>query len=196
VFQRATLVIVSRSAIHRWLHVENMSVQSLVARIEQVFPELPLPDMTLRQAQLLDETLDREISQEEWDATGRIDRGVVWKDIEPAALIGCDAALSHMSEAGFVYYIPAYMRLALNQLAAVVDPHWESFGSIVFQLTDRSNYSLARFKRFSDMQIDTVIGFLRQIRAAGGFEGKMAEEALGAYWETSDARQPKVILVS
>lgn len=51
----------------------HMSVQSLVARIEKVSPELPLPDMTLRQAQLADETLDRKISEEEWDATGRID---------------------------------------------------------------------------------------------------------------------------
>ena len=91
-----------------------MPVQSLVARIQEVFPEFPLPDMTLRQAQLADETLDREISQEEWDTTGRIDHAVVWKAIEPAALIACDAALSHISEAGFVYYIPAYVRLALN----------------------------------------------------------------------------------
>ena len=173
-----------------------MSVQSVVARIEQVFPELPLPDMTLRQAQLLDETLDREISQEEWDATGRIDHAVVWKDIEPAVLIGCDAALSHISEVGFVYYIPAYMRLALNQLAAVADRQWETFGSIVFHLTDRSNYTFARFRRFSDMQIDTVIDFLRQVRAAGGVEAQMAEEALGAYWETSEARQRTIIHVS
>ena len=98
-----------------------MSVKSLVARIEQVFPELPLPDMTLRQAQLSDETLDREISQEEWDATGRTDHAVAWKDIEPAVLIACDAALSHISEVGFVYYIPAYMRLALSQLVTGSD---------------------------------------------------------------------------
>jgi hypothetical protein len=73
-----------------------MSVQYVVARIEEAFPELPLPDMTLRQAQLADETMSREISQEEWDATGRIDHAVVWKDIEPAVLIACDAALSHI----------------------------------------------------------------------------------------------------
>jgi len=170
-----------------------MSVQSLVARIEEVFPEFPLPDMTLRQAQLADETLDREISQEEWDTTGRIDRAVVWKAVEPAALIACDAALSHISEAGFVYYIPAYMRLALNQLVAVADPQWDAFGSTIFHLTNRSNYTLVRFKRFSDTQIDTVAEFLRQIRAAGGFEGKMAEEALEAYWETSEARRRTII---
>jgi hypothetical protein len=172
-----------------------MSVQPLVARIELVFPELPLPDMTLRQAQLADETLDREISQEEWDAMGRTDHTVAWKDIEPAVLIACDAALSHISEAGFVYYIPAYMRLALNQLDTVADPQWEAFGSTVFHLTNRSNYTLARFKRFSDTQIDTVIDFLRQIRTAGGFEGQMAQEALEAYWETSEARRRTIIHV-
>ena len=170
-----------------------MSVQSLVARIEEVFPEFPLPDMTLRQAQLADETLDREISQEEWDTTGRIDHAVVWKDIQPSVLIACDAALSHISEVGFVYYIPAYMRLALNQLGAVADPQWEAFGSTIFHLTDRSNYTLGRFKRFSDTQIDAVTDFLRQIRAAGGFEEKMAEEALEAYWETSEARRRTII---
>jgi hypothetical protein len=149
--------------------------------------------MTLRQAQLADETLDREIFREEWDAMGRIDHAVAWKDIEPAVLIACDAALSHISEVGFVYYIPAYMRLALNQLVAVADPQWEAFGSTVFHLTDRSNYTLARFKRFSDTQIDTVIDFLREIRAAGGFEGQMAEEALEEYWETSEARRRTII---
>ena len=170
-----------------------MSVQSLVARIEEVFPEFPLPDMTLRQAQLADETLDREISEEEWNATRRIDHAVVWKAIEPAALIACDSALSHISEAGFVYYIPAYMRLALNQLGAVADPEWDAFGSTTFHLTNRNNYTLGRFKRFSDTQIDTVVEFLRQIRAASGFEGQMAKEALEAYWETSEARRRTII---
>lgn len=101
--------------------------------------------------------------------------------------------MSHISEGGFVYYIPAYMRLALNQLAGVANPEWEAFGSTVFHLTDRSNYTLARFKRFSDAQIDTVIDFLRHIRAAGGFEGNMAEEALKAYWETPEVRRRTII---
>jgi hypothetical protein len=170
-----------------------MSVRPLVARIEEVFPEFPLPDMTLRQAQLADETLDREISQEEWDTTGRIDHAVVWKDIEAATLIACDAALSHISEAGFVYYIPAYMRLALNQLDTVADPQWDAFGGTIFHLTNRSNYTLGRFKRFSDAEIDTVVEFLRKIRAAGGFEGQMAKEALEAYRETSEARRRTII---
>ena len=85
------------------------------------------------------------------------------------------------------------MRLALNQLASVANPQWAAFGSTVFHLTDRSNYTLARFKLFSDVQIDTVTDFLRYVRAAGGFEGKMAEETLEAYWETPEARRRTII---
>jgi hypothetical protein len=170
-----------------------MSSQALIERIEKVFPELPLPEITLQEDQLADETLDREISEEEWDITRRIDHGIVWKDIELAVLIACDAALSHLTEEGFVYYIPAYMRLALHQRDATDDPQWEAFGSVVFHLTHINNYALGRYKRFSDMQIDTVIDFLRHIRAAGGFEGKMAEEAVQAYWETPEARRRTII---
>jgi hypothetical protein len=170
-----------------------MSVDPLVARIEQVFPDQPLPDITLRQAQLADQSMDREISQEEWDATGRIDHAVLWRDVEPALLIACDAALSHLSEAGFVYYIPAYMRLALNQMASLTDPPWEVFGSTVAHLEGKNNYALGRYKRFSDAQIDAVIEFLRQVRAAEGFEGKMAKDALERYWETPAARRKTII---
>jgi len=96
---------------------------------------------------------------------------VVWKDLEPAVLIACDTALSHLSEEGFVYYIPAYLRLAMNQLGVAADPEWEAFGSTIF------------------------IDLLRQIRAAGGFEGKMAEEALDAYWGTPEARRRTILHV-
>jgi hypothetical protein len=82
-----------------------MSEDPLVARIERVFPDQPLPDMSLRQAQLADQSMDREISEEEWHATGRIDQAASWKDIEPALLIACDAALSHLSDGGFAYYM-------------------------------------------------------------------------------------------
>jgi hypothetical protein len=89
-----------------------MSVDSLIERIELVFPEAPIPQMPLLQAQLCDQTLDREIGEAEWDATGDLDRCINWKNVASATLIECDAALSHITEDGFVYYIPAYMRLA------------------------------------------------------------------------------------
>ncbi len=110
-------------------------------------------------------------------------------------LIACDAALSHITEEGCVYYIPAYMRLALHQMVALADPPWEVFGSMVFHLTHNSNYARGRYKRFSDAQIDTVCDFLRLVRAAAGFEGRMTEEALKSYWEMPELRRRTIIYV-
>jgi hypothetical protein len=170
-----------------------MSVDSLIERIELAFPESPIPEMTLLQAQLCDQTLDREISEAEWDATGRLDRCVSWKGVASVTLIECDAALSHITEDGFVYYIPAYMRLALRQLMDSVDPQWGAYGSTVSHLSGTSNYALGRYKRFTDPQIDAVIAFLQRVRTAGGFEGKMAAEGLVKYWETHEARRRTII---
>ncbi len=160
---------------------------SLVARIEKVFPEQPVPDMTLLQAQLAGETLNREISEVEWLAAGDADRGITWTLIEPSVLVRCDAALSHLTEEGFVYYIPAYMRLALNQLAEFKEPEWDAFGSVVFQLTHLNGYSVRRYRRFTDLQTDVVIAFLKEVRSAGGTVADMAEQALAGYWQNLGA---------
>jgi hypothetical protein len=169
------------------------SMAALISRIELVFPCQPFPDMTLRQAQLADESMDRKISDAEWDETGRGDQLIQWTDIEPDVLIACDAALSHLSDPGFVYYIPAYMRLALNQMGALADPPWEVFGSTVSHLSGKTNYALGRYKVFEDVQIDVVIEFLRLVYAGGGFEGKMAKDALDRYWETPDSRRRSIV---
>ena len=170
-----------------------MSVDSLIERMEFVFPESPIPEMTLLQAQLCDRALGREISDAEWDATGQLDRCISWKGVASATLIKCDAALSHITEDGFVYYIPAYMRLALRQLVDSVDLQWEAYGSTISHLTGTSNYNLGRYKRFTDTQIDVVTAFLQRVRTAGGFEGKMAAEGLAKYWETPEARRRTII---
>lgn len=170
-----------------------MSATSLIERIELSFPDSPFPEMTLSQAQLLDQTLDREISESEWDATGRIDRGISWKEVDSETLVKCDAALSHITEEGFVYYIPAYMRLALRQLVDRTDPPWEAYGATIFHLSGTSNYALGRYKRFTDPQIDAVVEFLQEVRDVGGFERKMAAEDLAKYWETPEARRCTII---
>jgi hypothetical protein len=172
-----------------------MSADALIQRIESVFPDRPLPEVTLQQAQLADQSMDREIGEEEWEAAGRIDRGVIWKDVRRETLIKCDAALSHTTEEGFVYYIPAYMRLALLQFDSNADPSWESYGSTISHLSGRSNYALGRYKRFNDPQMDAVIAFLKYVCAKEDFEGKMAKEALARYWDTPEARRRTIIHV-
>ena len=172
-----------------------MAIDAVILQVERAFPEAPLPETTLRQAQLADQSMSREISQSEWDAAGTLDRGVRWKDIPDDTLIECDAALSHQSEEGFVYYVPAYMRLALRHLACPAKRSDEAFGFTVFHLTHRTNYSLGRYKHLSDAQIDAVISFLREVRDAGSFEGDLAEKALTRYWETPEARRRTIIHV-
>jgi len=157
------------------------------------FPESPLPQMTLQQAELLDCTLDREISEEEWGAAHAAGRGVTWKQVTLETLLACPAALSHISEAGFVYYIPAFICAALDHLARPVPSTDDLFGSTVFHLThSETGYSLARLKLFNSKQRAAVSSFLREAADAGGHIGYEARKALQAYWLTPRASEPLV----
>src|SRR5438034_9854564 len=137
-----------------------MDAEAMLNSIRDAFPERPLPDMTLRQAQLADQGMSCEITEEQWRAEGDRDRLTVWTQIDDVTLEECDAALSHLSEEGFVYYLPAFLTLAARQLAAGTAAKSNSFSGIVFHLTlVRENYSLARLKRLTGSQIQVVIAF-------------------------------------
>jgi hypothetical protein len=69
-------------------------------------------------AQLVAETLDREVSEEEWDAMGRIDHAVVWKDIEPAVLIACDAGDSADPTIEVLSHVRSHLAMDLRALFA------------------------------------------------------------------------------
>jgi hypothetical protein len=166
---------------------------ALLARIRKAFPVEPLPEITLRQAQLTDQGLAREITNEEWDAEGDKDRGVLWCDIPLDTLLECDAALSHLDEEAFVYYLPAFLSFALREGCPGNYREEELFGTTVFALTHLSNYNLSRFKRLTDEQINVVTDFVRWVHQAGGFHRPYAEKALKEYWETPDARRRTLI---
>jgi hypothetical protein len=55
-----------------------MDAPALLAKIDQCFPALPMPKMSLRQALLADQSLTRLISKEEYEAAGRIDGSSPW----------------------------------------------------------------------------------------------------------------------
>ena len=172
-----------------------MIADAVVSQIETAFPELPMPDVTLRQAQLADQSMRREIGEAEWEAEGRRDSGVCWTQVPADTLIECDAALSHLSEEAFVYYVPAYMRFSMQCLTRPIGGPNDVLGTTVFHLTDRANYSLGRYKRLSEAQIQAVIAFLRAVRDGGGFYGDLAAKALQRYWETPESRRPSIIHV-
>jgi hypothetical protein len=154
------------------------------------FPEVPFPDMTLQEAELADSTLDREIPDEEWQAAQKAGKGVAWSQVPLEVLLDCPAALSHISETGFVYFAPAYICAALDHLKEPKPQTEELVGSTVFHLTHtETNYSLSRLKLFSAEQRSAIVAFLSEVAAAGGFTGNEARVGLESYWLTPKASE-------
>jgi hypothetical protein len=172
-----------------------MEADVVTRLIREAFQLQPIPKMTLHQAQLADETMDREISQKEYKDVGDRDAGRTWQDITDEEVISCDAALSHFDEASFVYYLPAYLLFAVrNCSAGWPDPAESTVGSVVFSVTHRSPYTLGRFKRFSAEQRAAVIAFLELISEKGNHhERPEAQKALERYWKTDEASKPFLI---
>src|SRR3954469_9040124 len=93
---------------------QGISSARLLELIAAAFPLRPLPQMSLRQAQLADQSMSREITDEEWRRAGELDGGRSWNEFSDAHLIACDTALSPLDEQSFVYYLPAYLLFALR----------------------------------------------------------------------------------
>src|SRR4051794_34883335 len=108
-----------------------MDTEAMLSSIREAFPERPLPAMTLRQAQLADQGMSREITEEAWEVEGDRDRGVSWSAVDDVTLEECDAALSHLDEEGFVYYLPAFLTLAVRQLASEKTDRTRCFSGVV-----------------------------------------------------------------
>lgn len=172
-----------------------MESQQVIKLIEEAFPLGPLPDVSLHQAQLADQSMSREISEEEWQEAGRIDEGRTWRELTDEQLMACDAALAHFDDASFVYHLPAYVLFALRH-HSVEWPHpaWSLFGSVVFFTTSRTPSMLGRYKRLSPLQRAAVICFLEFIAEHGsGSNASYAEKALSRYWKTDAATQPLIV---
>jgi hypothetical protein len=165
-----------------------MESSSLAQQIKAAFPLLPLPEVSLHQAQLLDQTMSRELTEAEWEAAGAQDSGRTWQAFTEDELIACDSALSHLDESDFIYYLPAFLLLALRHLEVKWDhPAWTITGSAVFSVTSRSGYSLSRFARFTPEQVAAVTAFLNAVAQSSGSNAQDARVALDRYWNTDRA---------
>lgn len=97
----------------------NSSLQNVLALIDEAFAGTQRDEScTIHQAQLADETLDREIPDEEWLVAKRRDPEINWRDVPASSLDECDAALSHATPTSWLFYLPAYMKRALELLNA------------------------------------------------------------------------------
>lgn len=175
---------------------KSMSEPGLLALIEAAFPLQPLPEMSLHQAQLADQSMTREIPDDEWVRTGELDAGRTWKDFSTDELLACDAALSHFDESSFIYYLPAYLVFALCHFSADwKEPAWELVHSTVFSVTHQTAYALSRFKKFTPEQREAVVRFLKFFAShrTDGI-GSDAQKALTRYWLTTESAEPLILI--
>jgi hypothetical protein len=171
-----------------------MEPPRLLQRISESFPEEPLPEMTLRQAQLADQSLSKKISDAEWEAEGARDRGLSWSQVADEQLVECEAAISHLDEESFVYYLPAFLRFAVRHVdVGISGENGILMNSILFGVTNLSNYNLGRLKRLNEGQIACVTEFLQFFAERSECYGSDASEALKHYWLTPDAHRKTII---
>lgn len=155
----------------------------LLENIQAAFPVRPLPPMTLHQGQLADESIRREISETEWQKAAMQDAGQTWATLSDAALIECSCALSHFDEQSFCYHLPAFLRFAvLNVTAPSLSREQDLVGSVIFAVTNRSPYSLARYALLTSAQRLTVVSFLQFMQIHSRQYGQYALKALERYW--------------
>jgi hypothetical protein len=163
-----------------------MNDRALLARIQDAFPIAPMPAMTMRQAQLADEGLARAISEEELRAVREIDGGVSWVDISDESLLECEASLSHFDAESFVYYLPAFLRFAIQNVeVGVLGRKGDLMNSIVFAVTNLSSYNLERLQHLRSAQNECVVDFLRFLSERSSTYRQDADEALKHYWLTT-----------
>jgi hypothetical protein len=176
-----------------------MGLSTLRGAIESAFHRIKRDeDCTLHQAQLLDDSMRREIPENEWLAAKDRDRETDWRDVPAAYLDECDAALSHATPASWHFYIPAFMLRALHLLdVRAVDDFLP--GSVIFHLTYRGDhpgtaaYTLDRFGTLDDAQKQSItlfMEFIRDSETAKSYYARDAAIALQNYWGLDEQERP------
>ena len=178
-----------------------MNKQRLIALLLDAFAGVPRDDfLTLHEAQIEDQSLGRSISKEELTAARALDTHESWTEVPGHFLDECDAALSHLSPEGWLFYLPAYMRRAIELIDL---PLWESALAldVVFHLTlpdlNSGNRELAlkRFALLNEVQVTAVAAFLRFLGAnapmtSGLTINSRPAEALESYWALASGSRP------
>ena len=139
--------------------------------------------MTLHQGQLADESIRRKISEAEWQHAAEQDAGQTWATLSDAALMECYCSLSHFDEPSFIYHLPAFLRFAVRNVATPsLTPEQSLVGSVVFAVTQRSPYNLARYALLTSAQRAVVVTFLQFMHLHSQQHGQDAQKALERYW--------------
>ena len=157
----------------------------LITQIKAAFAEVPKPynHFGIYTARAHDEYEEPTPEEQEWDRT--LDR----YDLTPQQMQDCYTALDFLEPAGFHYYLPAYMILAL-QKDNIKDKALRDlivFDSADFALTPASDadlraYQEKRFGRLNGDQIQAILQYFRSRLASRSWNRKYYAEVI-AYWE-------------
>jgi hypothetical protein len=188
--------------LHLNCYNTEMDLQAVLALIDEAFAGVQRDeDCTLHHAQLLDHTLDREVSEDEWNDAKRRDPETDWRDIPASSIDECDAALSHATLKSWLFYMPAYMRRALQLL----DTDAWLPGSVIFDLTYDNKHqdlgwrTIERFRQLTPLQVEAVDVFLSYIIAQPRKHSWItdhATEALNSYWALPASERPRGIEIA
>jgi hypothetical protein len=153
-----------------------------------------MPEQTLRQTTLSDQGMSRDISDEEWEGAGRIDRDMPWTALSDDDLMECKDAVAHLWGPGLTYYLGALLRFAVRHLdAGMRAREWDLVHSVVFLTT----YKYAERRDFERHwawlnadQIEVVRGFLEWVAARSEQFRDDARRALERHWNSAQPVEP------
>lgn len=166
-----------------------MNRSNVLDAIDKAFDGIAKPETSLRQFRLTDlRGMAGTITDEEWMAAGnrRVDQR--WQDIPDGEIEECDVVLAHMSAAEFQYYLPAYMRYAVQHSHL---PIWESdiLGMTVSALYPSTRhmglrqYSFSQYSLFTREQRWAIVQFLRFVAECADFVQRPdARKAIERHW--------------
>lgn len=171
-----------------------MEADELIALIKDAFPEYPVPERTLRQVALSDQGISRDISDQEWEDAGRIDRDVPWTALSDTDLIECRDGVAHLWGPELTYYLAALLRFAVRHLDAGIVARERSLAHAVLFLVTYDHADRRAFDRrwawLNAGQIEAVRSFLDYVAARSEqFRGD-ARRALDRYWNEAQPVEP------
>jgi hypothetical protein len=149
------------------------SVDDIVRAIEVAFAGVPRGRVTLHEA----EVIDGYGTAEERQQARELDPEQDWRDVPGASIEECPDALSYLDPEGWRFYLPAYMRWALQHLKvshnAAIDP-------TIYSLDGGSS---PRFRTLNRMQARAVHHFLTcASQNDDACDAVVAQQALDSYW--------------
>ncbi|HET6620500.1 MAG TPA: DUF6714 family protein [Dongiaceae bacterium] len=171
-----------------------MEADALIKLIEDAFPTHPMPEQTLRQTALSDQGMAREISAEEWESAGRIDRDVPWTALSDDDLMECTDAIQHLWGPSLTYYLGALLRFAVRHLDAnTMTREWDLVHSVIFLVTykyaDRRDFD-RHWAWLNANQIEVVRRFLEAVAARSERFQADATRALQRHWNSAQPVEP------